>query len=191
MHAGIKSDKWIRERGETMITPFAPYQVKQVEGRRVISYGTSSYGYDMRVGNTWKMFRTDMNPTGSIDPKNPNLQEYMTEIVADEIWIPPHQFVLCHSLESFNIPREINVIVVGKSTYARCGLIVNVTPLEPEWRGQVTIELSNTAPLPIKVYAFEGIAQCLFFESDTVCDISYADKDGKYQHQEGIVLPKV
>ena len=154
----------------------------------VISYGVTSYGYDMRCADEWQFFNHDKARV--IDPKAGNLHTLMTATVAPSIKIPPNEFVLCRSLEYFRIPKDVLCVVVGKSTYARCGLIVNTTPLEPGWEGHVTIELSNTAPLPIRVYANEGIAQVLFFRGKP-CAKSYADKLGKYQGQRGITLPKV
>ena len=160
-----------------MIEPFADRQVRD----GVISYGVSSYGYDMRVADEFKVF-TNVH-TSIVDPKNFDSKAFV-EIQADTCTIPPNSFVLARSVEYFRIPRQVLTICVGKSTYARCGIIVNVTPFEPEWEGFVTLEISNTTPLPARVYANEGIAQVLFFESDSVCDISYADKKGKYQKQQ-------
>jgi len=181
----VKNDRWIREMASKgMITPFAEDQIR--EG--VISYGVSSYGYDVRVSNKFKIFSGTKctlidpkvhNPTGMIDHEG------------DYCIVPPNSFVLATSLEYFRIPRDVIVICLGKSTYARCGLIVNVTPLEPEWEGHITIELSNTSPLPIKVYANEGIAQLIFLQADEVCTKSYADKKGKYQAQKDITLSKI
>lgn len=196
----LKSDAWIRRMSaQGMLEPYAPYQVKQLDytGQRgAVSYGVTSYGYDMRVANEWRLFKSaatlaEESVVPVIDPKANNLDTLMYYQESDVLVMPPHSFVLCRSVERFNIPREVGVVVVGKSTYARCGLVVNCTPLEPEWQGYVTIELINTAPYPLKVYANEGIAQCLFFDSDEVCEISYADKQGKYQHQVGIVMPVV
>ncbi len=182
----IKSDRWIRtealERG--MIRPFSEKQVK--EG--VISYGLSSYGYDLRVAGEWKIF-TNVN-SAVIDPKNFDERSFVS-VVADSILVPPNSFALARSVEYFRIPRDVLTICVGKSTYARCGIIVNVTPFEPEWEGYVTLEISNTTPLPARVYANEGLCQILFFQSDEPCEISYADRRGKYQGQQGIVLPKL
>lgn len=206
----IKSDRWINEQAEAgMITPYAAQQVSSVDGQRIVSYGTSSYGYDVRCANEWMVFRPvyDLTPQEFkdyvmdesntaeeslvIDPLKGNLTQFMQNIVADDVVIPPYGFVLCRTVEYFRIPRDVAVIVIGKSTYARCGIIVNCTPLEPEWTGQITIELSNTNPYPVRVHANQGIAQCLFYQSDEPCQISYADKKGKYQNQIGIVLPKV
>jgi dCTP deaminase len=162
-----------------------------------VSFGVSSYGYDVRVGSRFKVF-TPTTRTGGVSIVDPKAftDEFMVEldtdlIGTDHIVIPPNSFALAETVETFDVPREILVICVGKSTYARCGLIVNVTPLEPEWRGKVTLEISNTTPLPAKVYANEGIAQMIFLKGDRVCEISYADKAGKYQDQAGLTLPKV
>ena len=182
----IKSDRWIiqmaREKG--MIEPFEETQVRNGK----ISYGVSSYGYDIRIADEFKIF-TNVNST-IIDPKNFDEKSFVS-IQADTCIIPPNSFALARTVEYFRIPRSVLTICVGKSTYARCGIIVNVTPFEPEWEGFVTMEISNTTPLPAKIYANEGIAQVLFFESDEVCLISYADKKGKYQKQQGLTLPKL
>ncbi len=181
----IKSDKWIIEQAKNgMIEPFADRQVR--EG--VISYGVSSYGYDMRIADEFKIF-TNVNNT-IVDPKNFSDKNYV-DFKGDVCIIPPNSFVLAKSVEYFRIPRNILTICVGKSTYARCGLIVNVTPFEPEWEGYVTIEISNSTPIPAKIYANEGIAQVLFLESNEECLISYADKKGKYQKQQDLTLPKI
>ncbi len=181
----IKSDRWIIEQAKSgMIEPFADRQVR--EG--VISYGVSSYGYDMRIADEFKIF-TNVNNT-IVDPKNFSDKNYV-DFKGDVCIIPPNSFVLAKSVEYFRIPRNILTICVGKSTYARCGLIVNVTPFEPEWEGYVTIEISNSTPIPAKIYANEGIAQVLFLESDEECLISYADKKGKYQKQQDLTLPKI
>lgn len=162
-----------------------------------ISYGVSSYGYDVRVGTRFKIFTPTTRSGGIavVDPKNFS-DEFMIEVDvgkvgSDHVIIPPNSFALCETVETFEIPRDVLVICVGKSTYARCGLIVNVTPLEPEWRGKVTLEISNTTPLPARVYANEGVAQLIFLKADRVCAVSYADKKGKYQDQVGLTLPKV
>jgi dCTP deaminase len=182
----IKSDRWItkmsRELG--MIEPFADRQVR--EG--VISYGVSSYGYDARIANDFKIF-TNINST-IVDPKNFDPRSFV-DFEGDVCVIPPNSFALARTVEYFRIPRNVLVATLGKSTYARCGIIVNVTPLEPEWEGIVTLEVSNTTPLPAKIYANEGIAQMLFFESDEECEVSYADKKGKYQGQKSLTLPKL
>ena len=167
-----------------MIEPFADRQVR--EGK--ISYGVSSYGYDLRVSDEFKIF-TNINST-VVDPKNFDERSFV-EVKNELCIIPPNSFALAKSVEYFRIPRNILTVCVGKSTYARCGIIVNVTPFEPEWEGFVTLEISNTTPLPAKVYANEGLCQILFFESDEVCEISYRDKHGKYQGQKGIVLPRI
>jgi len=182
----IKADKWIRrmalERG--MIKPFVEKQVR--EG--VISYGLSSYGYDIRVSSEFKLF-TDIHST-VVDPKEFNPKSFV-DIVADSIVIPPNSFALARTVEYFKIPRNVLTVCLGKSTYARCGIIVNVTPFEPEWEGTATLEISNTTPLPARIYANEGIAQVLFFESDEPCETSYADKKGKYQKQIEVTLPRL
>jgi dCTP deaminase len=183
---GIKPDHWIRKMAleHRMIEPFVDTQVRN----GVISYGVSSYGYDIRIGNTFKIFTNVFNSV--VDPKDFDPKS-MVDFVGDVCIIPPNSFVLAQTVEYFRIPRNVLTICVGKSTYARCGLIVNVTPFEPEWEGYVTLEISNTTPLPAKIYANEGIAQVLFFEADEVCEVSYADKKGKYQGQQNIVLPKL
>ncbi|HCD04013.1 MULTISPECIES: dCTP deaminase [unclassified Methylophaga] len=185
----IKSDKWIRRMAEQhgMISPFEPGQVREREGQRIISYGTSSYGYDVRCSTEFKIF-TNIN-SAIVDPKNFDASSFV-DINSDVCIIPPNSFALARTIESFKIPRNVLTICLGKSTYARCGIIVNVTPLEPEWEGQVTLEFSNTTPLPAKIYAHEGVAQMLFFESDEICETSYADRAGKYQGQQGVTLPK-
>lgn len=182
----IKSDRWVRENAlqNKMIEPFSEKQVR--EG--VISYGLSSYGYDLRVSDEFKIF-TNVNST-VIDPKRFDERSFVT-MRADSVVIPPNSFALARSVEYFRIPRNVLTICVGKSTYARCGIIVNVTPFEPEWEGFVTLEISNTTPLPARIYAMEGLCQILFFESDEFCEVSYADRKGKYQNQQGIVLPKL
>ena len=185
----IKSDKWIRRMAENegMIEPFEANQVKHVDGKRVVSYGTSSYGYDIRCSNEFKLF-TNIN-SAIVDPKN-FCESSFVDFRGDVCIIPPNSFALARTVEDFRIPRNVLTICLGKSTYARCGIIVNVTPFEPEWEGYVTLEFSNTTPLPAKIYANEGVAQVLFFESDEVCDVSYKDRGGKYQGQVGVTLPK-
>ncbi len=182
----IKPDHWItqmaRKRG--MIEPFESIQVRS----GVISYGVSSYGYDIRVADEFKIF-TNVH-SAIVDPKNFDTRS-MVDFKGDACVIPPNSFALARTVEYFRIPRNVLTICVGKSTYARCGIIVNVTPFEPEWEGYVTLEISNTTPLPAKIYAMEGIAQVLFFEADDECETSYADKKGKYQRQQSIVLPKL
>jgi dCTP deaminase len=182
----IKSDRWIREMAQTqqMIDPFCEKQMR--EG--VISYGLSSYGYDLRVADEFKIF-TNVN-SAVVDPKKFDERSFVS-IRADSIMVPPNSFALARSVEYFKIPRDVLAICLGKSTYARCGIIVNVTPFEPEWEGFVTLEISNTTPLPAKIYANEGLCQILFLQSDEPCQVSYKDKAGKYQKQTGIVLPKL
>ena len=184
----IKSDKWIRRMAESqgIISPFEPKQVRQTLSGRVISYGASSYGYDVRCTDEFKIF-TNIRAS-IVDPKNFDPKGFV-DLKADVCIIPPNSFVLAHTVEYFKIPRNILTICLGKSTYARCGVIVNVTPLEPEWEGHVTLEFSNSTNLPAKIYAYEGVAQMLFLESDEVCDISYKDRGGKYQGQRGVTLP--
>jgi len=185
----IKSDRWIRRMAEQhrMIEPFEPDQVRQANGHRIVSFGTSSYGYDMRCANEFKIF-TNINST-IVDPKNFDSNSFV-DVRADVCLIPPNSFALARTVEYFRIPRNVLTICLGKSTYARCGIIVNVTPLEPEWEGHVTLEFSNTTPLPAKVYAGEGCAQVIFIESDEPCETSYRDRGGKYQGQTGVTLPK-
>jgi dCTP deaminase len=181
----LKNDRWIKEMAEKgMIEPFNKEQIR--EG--VISYGISSYGYDMRIADEFKIF-TNINNT-IVDPKGFDIKSFI-DFKGDVCIVPPNSFVLGRSVEYFRIPREVLVICLGKSTYARCGIVINVTPLEPEWEGYVTIEISNTSPLPAKIYANEGIAQLLFVEGSEVCKKSYADKAGKYQAQKGITLAKM
>jgi len=183
----IKSDQWIRRMAEKgMISPFEAQQVRYRENNKIISYGTSSYGYDVRCADAFKIF-TNIN-SAIVDPKNFDPNSFV-DVQANVCIIPPNSFVLAHTVEYFKIPRSILTICVGKSTYARCGIIVNVTPLEPEWEGHVTLEFSNTTNLPAKIYANEGVAQMLFLESDEVCQTSYADRGGKYQGQRGVTLP--
>jgi dCTP deaminase len=184
----IKSDKWIRRMAEQgMISPFEPGQIRYHNDNRIISYGTSSYGYDVRCSNEFKIF-TNIN-SAIVDPKNFDESSFV-DVTSDVCIIPPNSFALARTVETFKIPRNVLTVCLGKSTYARCGIIVNVTPLEPEWEGQVTLEFSNTTPLPAKIYANEGVAQMLFFESDEVCETSYADRGGKYQGQAGVTLPR-
>lgn len=185
----IKSDRWIKEMAaeHKMIEPFSPTQVKDSDNGRIVSYGTSSYGYDVRCSSEFKVF-TNIHST-IVDPKNFDEKSFVS-VDSNVCIIPPNSFALARTIEYFKIPRNVLVVCLGKSTYARCGIIVNVTPLEPEWEGHVTLEFSNTTPLPAKVYANEGVAQMLFFESDEVCETSYADKAGKYQGQTGVTLPK-
>jgi dCTP deaminase len=182
----VKPDRWIRKMAleQKMIEPFADRQVR--EG--VISYGVSSYGYDLRVADDFRIF-TNVN-SSIVDPKHFDERSFVT-FKGPVCIIPPNSFALGRSVEYFRIPRTVLTICVGKSTYARCGVIVNVTPFEPEWEGFVTLEISNTTPLPAKIYANEGLCQVIFFESDEACEISYKDKKGKYQAQLGIVLPRI
>jgi dCTP deaminase len=181
----VKNDRWIREMAQKgMISPFAENQVR--EG--VVSFGVSSYGYDVRINDEFKIF-TNVNST-IIDPKKFD-SDSLVDFKGEVCIIPPNSFVLATSLEYFKIPRDIIVICLGKSTYARCGLVVNVTPLEPEWEGHITMEISNTTPLPARIYANEGIAQLIFMGAAEVCEQSYSDKKGKYQAQKGITLSKI
>lgn len=185
----IKSDHWIRRMAEqhAMITPFEAGQVRGTASQPLISFGTSSYGYDVRCSDEFKVF-TNINSV-IVDPKNFDAQSFV-DIKANVCIIPPNSFALARTVEYFKIPRDVLTICLGKSTYARCGIIVNVTPLEPEWEGHVTLEFSNTTPLPAKIYANEGVAQMLFFGGDEVCATSYKDRGGKYQGQTGVTLPK-
>ncbi len=174
-----------------MINPFSPVAVKEENGKKIISYGVSAYGYDIRVSNEFKLLDLMANNSSNyIDPKRFNDVIYK-EFKHECILLPPNSMMLCRSVEYFRIPRDIMCIAVGKSTYARCGIIANITPLEPEWEGFLTIELSNTTPLPVKIYANEGIAQLVFFKADKICTTSYKDKDGKYQGQTGVTGAKV
>jgi len=184
----IKSDKWIRKMANQhgMIDPFVDGQISKIGRNKIVSFGLSSYGYDIRIRDTFKIFSVHGH---IVDPKKFN-PELLTEIKGDSCIIPPNSFALAETVEEFNIPRDVLTICLGKSTYARCGIVVNVTPFEPEWRGTATIEISNTTPLPARIYANEGIAQVLFFQSDEECERSYADKKGKYQDQKQITLPK-
>ena len=181
----IKSDKWIREMSlkEEMISPFVDNQIR----KGTISYGLSSYGYDIRVSDEYKVF-TNVN-NSVVDPKKFDEKSFI-DYKGDICIVPPNSFALARSIEYFKIPRSVLTVCLGKSTYARCGIIVNVTPFEPEWEGHVTLEISNTTPLPAKIYSNEGLCQVLFFESDEVCEKSYKDKKGKYQNQRGITLAK-
>ena len=183
---GVKPDSWIRQMAQEkgMIEPFVDGQVRE----DVISYGLSSYGYDIRVRNEFKIF-TNVH-SAIVDPKNFDPDSFV-DFSGDICVIPPNSFVLAQTVEYFRIPRDVITICVGKSTYARCGLIVNVTPFEPEWEGYVTLEISNTTPLPARIYANEGIAQVIFFHADGICETSYADRNGKYQNQQSIVLPRI
>ncbi len=184
----IKSDKWIRRMAEQhgMIEPFVSKQMRETQSGKTISHGTSSYGYDIRCAREFKIF-TNIN-SAIVDPKQ-FCETSFVNVESDVCIIPPNSFALARSVEYLRIPRNVLVICVGKSTYARCGIIVNVTPLEPEWEGHITLEFSNTTPLPAKIYANEGVAQLLFLESDEICETSYKDRDGKYQGQRGVTLP--
>ena len=186
----IKSDRWIRRmaEGHGMIEPFEPGQVRRRGETSIVSYGTSSYGYDVRCSNEFKIF-TNIN-SAIVDPKAFDSTSFV-DLTGEVCVIPPNSFALARTVEYFRIPRNVLTICLGKSTYARCGIIVNVTPFEPEWEGYVTLEFSNTTPLPAKIYANEGVAQVLFFESDEVCETSYKDRGGKYQGQVGVTLPKI
>ncbi len=184
----LQSDKWIRRMAKEykMIEPFAESQVRENNGNKLISFGLSSYGYDLRVASEFKVFT---NVFGSIiDPKQ-FCPHAFVDIQADQCIVPPNSFALARSVEYFRIPRDVLTLCVGKSTYARCGIIVNVTPFEPEWEGYVTLEISNTTPLPAKIYAGEGLAQVLFFKAEDPCETSYADRKGKYMRQVGITCP--
>jgi dCTP deaminase len=184
----LQSDKWIQKMAEEegMIEPFVGLQVKEVEGKKVISFGLSSYGYDLRVSDEFKVFTNVYNSI--VDPKNFSANSFV-DIQAQECIVPPNSFALARSVEYFRIPKDVLTICVGKSTYARCGIIVNVTPFEPGWEGHVTLEISNTTPLPAKIYAGEGLAQVLFYKGQEACAVSYADRAGKYMNQLGITLP--
>jgi len=185
----IKPDRWIRRmaKEQAMIEPFEPGQVRENDEGRIVSYGTSSYGYDVRCADEFKIF-TNIN-SAVVDPKDFDESSFV-DVQSDICVIPPNSFALARTVEFFRIPRTVLTICLGKSTYARCGIIVNVTPLEPEWEGHVTLEFSNTTTLPARIYANEGVAQMLFFESDEPCETSYRDRGGKYQGQTGVTLPK-
>ena len=184
----IKSDRWIFEQARKgMIEPFESGQVRERDDRKIISYGTSSYGYDVRCSTQFKIFTNIHSAT--VDPKAFDESSFIN-IESDVCVIPPNSFALASTIEYFKIPEDVLTICLGKSTYARCGIIVNVTPLEPEWEGHVTLEFSNTTSLPAKIYANEGVAQMLFFQSDERCLVSYKDRGGKYQGQTGVTLPK-
>lgn len=184
----LQSDRWIRQMAKThgMIEPFVENQVRFVQDEKVISYGLSSYGYDMRVSNEFMVF-TNLN-NSIVDPKNFSEDAFVRQ-ETDVCIVPPNSFALARSVEYFRIPRSVLTLCIGKSTYARCGIIVNVTPFEPEWEGYVTLEISNTTPLPAKIYANEGIAQVIFYQAAEECEISYADRKGKYMGQKNITLP--
>ena len=182
----IMSDKWIRERclKDRMIDPF----IERLDGEGKISYGLSSYGYDIRIADEYKIFTNAL--AGMVDPKDFDKRSFV-DYQGPSCIVPPNSFALARSIEYFRIPREVLAVCLGKSTYARCGIIVNVTPLEPTWEGILTIEISNTTPLPAKIYSNEGIAQLLFFKGDQLCETSYADRKGKYNKQTGVVLPRI
>lgn len=186
----IKSDRWINEmsREHGMIEPFEPSQVREVNGEKVISYGTSSYGYDVRCATEFKIF-TNVHTSSVVDPKAFNETSFVS-IDEDVCIIPPNSFALARTVEYFRIPSDVLTVCLGKSTYARCGIIVNVTPLEPDWEGHVTLEFSNTTPLPAKIYANEGVAQMLFFQSDEQCEVTYRQREGKYMGQRGVTPPR-
>lgn len=185
----IKADRWIRRMAteQGMIEPFVEKQVRNAGGEQLISYGVSSYGYDVRCADEFKVF-TNLHSV-TVDPKNFDEKSFV-DVKGDYCIIPPNSFALARTVEYFRIPRNVLTVCLGKSTYARCGIIVNVTPLEPEWEGHVTLEFSNTTTLPAKIYANEGVAQMLFFESDEDCEVSYKDRGGKYQGQLGVTLPR-
>ena len=185
----IKSDKWIKKMAQNhkMIEPFTDCQIRNTDGNDLISYGTSSFGYDVRCETEFKVF-TNIN-SAIVDPKSFDENSFVN-FDSEVCIIPPNSFALARTVEYFRIPRNVLTICLGKSTYARCGIIVNVTPLEPEWEGHVTLEFSNTTPLPAKIYANEGVAQMIFLESDEDCEESYLDRKGKYQGQIGVTLPK-
>lgn len=185
----LQSDRWIKEMAEKegMIEPFVGHQVRELGGRKIISYGLSSYGYDIRVANTFKVF-TNIN-NSIVDPKNFQKDAFV-DIETEECIIPPNSFALAVSVEHFRIPNNVLTLCVGKSTYARCGIIVNVTPFEPGWEGTVTLEISNTTPLPAKIYANEGLAQVIFYMGEP-CEVSYADRRGKYMGQKAITIPRI
>ena len=186
----LQPDKWIKKMAleKKMIEPFEDKQIKHANDRKLVSYGLSSYGYDLRVANDFKIFTNIYNSI--VDPKNFNEDSFVS-VKAPTCIIPPNSFALARSIEYFRIPRDVLTICIGKSTYARCGIIVNVTPFEPEWEGYVTLEISNTTPLPAKIYAEEGLAQVVFFKASEICEISYADRKGKYMKQVGVTAPRM
>ena len=189
----VLSDVEIKERSlnNKMISPFVEQLVRKTENEKVLSYGLSSYGYDVRVSNEFKVF-TNIN-NSVIDPKDFSNDNFITKVIKDNdcLILPPNSFALANTIETFKVPRDIIIVCVGKSTYARCGVVVNVTPIEPEFEGQVVLEFSNTTTLPVKIYANEGACQFLFFKADNICKTSYADRKGKYQGQKGITLAKI
>jgi dCTP deaminase len=186
----LRSDRWIRRMAleHKMIEPFADSQVRQADGKKIVSYGLSSYGYDLRVADKFKVFTNVYNSI--VDPKH-FMPDAFVDISGEHCVIPPNSFALARSVEYFRIPRNVLTLCIGKSTYARCGIIVNVTPFEPEWEGYVTLEISNTTPLPAKIYAGEGLAQVLFFVAEEICEVSYADRKGKYMKQMEITYPSI
>ena len=186
----IKSDNWIIEQSKKheLITPFLEEQVREASGNKIISYGVSSYGYDVRCANEFKIFTNTYSSI--VDPKSFDSKSFV-DVVADECIIPPNSFALARTIEYFKIPRSVLTLCLGKSTYARCGIIVNVTPLEPGWEGHVTLEFSNTTPLPAKIYANEGVAQFIFLKGNEKPEVTYAKRKGKYMKQKGVTLPKV
>jgi dCTP deaminase len=186
----LRSDRWIRQMAKDykMIEPFADGQIKESNGQKLVSFGLSSYGYDLRVAEEFKVFTNVYNAI--VDPKNFQANSFV-DIKGDHCIIPPNSFALARSVEYFRIPRNVLTLCIGKSTYARCGIIVNVTPFEPEWEGYVTLEISNTTPLPAKIYAGEGLAQVLFFVANEDCEVSYADRKGKYMGQTEITCPTI
>src|SRR6476660_1810742 len=189
-YMSIKPDKWIRRMAKEhgMISPFEPGMVREYNGKKAVSFGTSSYGYDVRCADEFKVF-TNINST-IVDPKHFDSRSFF-DIKAGECIIPPNSFALARTVEYFRVPRDVLVVCLGKSTYARCGIILNVTPLKHGWEGHVTLEFSNTTPLPAKIYANEGACQFLFLKADEVCDVSYRDRHGKYMGQKGVTLPKL
>lgn len=186
----LKSDRWIRQMAmdHKMIEPFSDIQIRTDGAKKIVSFGLSSYGYDLRVAKDFKVFTNVYNSI--VDPKNFSPNAFV-DISGEECIIPPNSFALARSVEYFRIPRNVLTLCIGKSTYARCGIIVNVTPFEPEWEGFVTLEISNTTPLPAKIYAGEGLAQVLFFASEEACEVSYADRKGKYMNQMEITYPSI
>lgn len=189
----IQPDNWIKKMAKEhgMIEPFEENQVRHIDStsERLVSYGLSSFGYDLRVADEFKVFTNVLNSV--VDPKNFDDKSFVNIKTDNVCIVPPNSFALARSVEYFRIPRDVLTVCLGKSTYARCGIIVNVTPFEPEWEGQVTLEISNTTPLPAKIYANEGLAQVIFFKSDSGCDVSYADRKGKYMKQKGITIPRM
>ena len=186
----IKSDKWIIEQSKNneLISPFESAQIREVKGEKIVSYGVSSYGYDVRCSNEFKIFTNTHSSV--VDPKNFDPKSFV-DVTAEQCLIPPNSFALARTVEYFKIPRSILTLCLGKSTYARCGIIVNVTPLEPGWEGHVTLEFSNTTPLPAKIYANEGVAQFVFIKGNEIPNVTYDKRKGKYMKQKGVTLPKI